>query len=196
MKPKILLSINRYGSFTILPSQFCGPQCGSTNMTDYEYRVKIEAYDTRLIEPEMFVLDNEHVTEYFDRKYLQERCEVRSCEVIAQDAISYFLSLFIGPRAIYGFIDIQRIKVWVRGSEVSFITGEWKKPEQMLFQTTSAEIKPLKFDVEHILVQDPYRLEEMGYHHKDGVARNVRVTSGVRKLLDQVRNYRFKPSKK
>lgn len=144
MKPKLLLSINRIGSFHIKPEQFCGPQCGSTAMTDYEYRVKIEAYDTRLIEPEMFVLNNEHVTEYFDKKYHQERCTVLSCEVIAQDAICYFLALFVGPEAKYRFIDVQRIKVWIRGAEVSFITGEWKKEDMPKFFVTGGAVDLIK----------------------------------------------------
>lgn len=126
-KPKILLSVNRYGSFCIKPEQFHNSQCGTTEMTEYAYRVKIEAYDTRLIEPEMFVLDNEHVTAYFDKKYVEECCTVKSCEVIAQESINYFLSLFLGKDAMYKFIDVQRIKVWIRGAEVSFITGEWVK---------------------------------------------------------------------
>lgn len=99
-------------------------------MTDYEYRVKIEAYDHRLIEPEMFVLNNEDVTAYFNQKYTVERCTVRSCEVIAQDAIYYFLSLFESLESKYSFIHVQKIKVWVRGAEESFITGEWVKPSR------------------------------------------------------------------
>lgn len=126
-KPEIVLSINRFGEFDIEPSQFCGAQCGSNEMVHYSYKVRIEATNKKLIEPEMFVLDNEHVTAYFNKKYVEEKCTVRSCEIVAQDAIEYFLNLFVGDDAPHKDIDVRSIKVWVRGSEVSFITGEWVK---------------------------------------------------------------------
>lgn len=120
-----MLSINRMGTFDILPEQFCDAQCGMNTKVDYAYEVKIEATDKQLIEPEMFVVDNMAVKEYFDNRYVGERCQVRSCEVLASDAIKHFYGWFRGEGAIYPYIDVRRIYVVIRGSDHSFITGEW-----------------------------------------------------------------------
>lgn len=126
-KGDIKLSINRFGSFTVLPEQFHESQCGRKEKVDYKYEVMIEATDKNLIEPHKFVVDNLQVKNYFMDKYENLRSVVGSCEMIACDAIEDMRSWFVGEMAVWPEIDLKRIKVVIRGSDESFIVGEWIK---------------------------------------------------------------------
>lgn len=123
----VMLSINRKGEFDIDVSQAHSSQCGRESITHYRYEVKIEAMNKDLSKPDMFVLDNGMVDRYFVEKYVEKQETCFSCEVMAVDAIRHFKSLFIGMDAPYRYIDVRTIKVIIHGSDISFITGEWKK---------------------------------------------------------------------
>lgn len=121
----ILLQINRKGKFTIEPSQCSNIQCGREGEREFSYEVSIEATEKCLREPEMFVLDNTIFKDYFDNKYMRDKDQCRSCEIVACDAIKYFRNLMLEENAPFGHVDIKKIVVIISGSEFSHIKGEW-----------------------------------------------------------------------
>lgn len=122
MKNPISVSINRVGEFTVLPEQFDDFQCGREGAQTYKYEVSIEATEECLQEPEMFLMDNLLVKEYFENRYERERGKCRSCEVMACEAIRHFMILLAEKE-----IRIKRIEVIIRGSEESFIKAIWER---------------------------------------------------------------------
>lgn len=127
MNKPITLTVNRLGTFSVTAEQACDSQCGTVGHRDYRYEVAIKATNKKLIEPQMFVIDNIVVTEYFQKTYVEGKKIVKSCEVVAQDCIEHITSLFIGKKAPYNYVELQEVRVLVSGGEKSFIVGEWKR---------------------------------------------------------------------
>lgn len=96
-------------------------------LNTYKYEVSIKATNRQFIEPNMFVIDNHELDKYFVEKYTKGGAECPSCEVMVCDAVNYFYELFMGENAPYRFVDVKKIKVTLRGSDYSFIEGEWDK---------------------------------------------------------------------
>lgn len=124
MTERIAVSINRIGKFKIKDDQFDVYQCGFKGTKEYTYEVSIEATDACLSEPDMFVMENGIVAEYFKKKYEVDRERVRSCEMVSCQALRDLKKIIAeqNPKA-----DLQRITIIIRGTEVSFIKAEWKK---------------------------------------------------------------------
>lgn len=134
-KGDIVLQVNKHGKFEIDSEQFSGAQCGTRGKKEYNYEVMIEATDKSLSAPDMFMIENGIIKQYFDRTYVKEKAKCKSCEVMACDAIEFFRSLFIYdgckvPR--FPNVDVKRIVVLIRGHSSSFIKGEWvSKPSKL-----------------------------------------------------------------
>lgn len=126
MQNKIKISINRVGEFAVTPEQADGYQCGMTEAREYGYEVTIEATETCLKAPDMFLIDNGIVKDYFEKKYIEEGAKCESCETMACEAIRYFRGLFIGENAPHPHVDVSRILVIIRGSKNSFIKALWE----------------------------------------------------------------------
>jgi hypothetical protein len=122
---RILLRINREGSFSVSESAQTAHQCGKIAQSQYRYFCSIEATNERLT-PEGFVMENMWVDEYFQATYNLETKEVPSCEKMAQDAIAHILHLFARQPDLRE-VDLRRILIRIHGSPVSFIEGEWRK---------------------------------------------------------------------
>jgi len=120
-KTNIGLSINREGTFSILAEQCCDTQCGFNNQTSYKYFVSIQGTGENVKQPEMFLLDNMVIRDYFQTRFIEERNTVKSCETVALDAVEHFRDMFVST---YGN-DPKRILVRIHGAMESFIEATW-----------------------------------------------------------------------
>lgn len=120
----IAISINREGRFMIQPEQFCDAQCGYNEQVEYGYFVSITATGSSVKAPQMFLLDNMVIREYFLKKFVEERCTVRSCEIIALDAVEHFTSLF---RSAHCGVSPLKVLVRIHGANESYIEATWPR---------------------------------------------------------------------
>ncbi len=123
----IALTINRMGEFTVSKDQCTEWQCGASGTKTFKYEVSIQATDRCIKAPEMFVIDNAVISDYFKVKYEITKSPCKSCEIISCEAIEFFKSLFLDYDAPHPEVNVQNITVIIRGSEHSFIKAEWSK---------------------------------------------------------------------
>lgn len=126
----ILLTINREGAFkadTIKSAHVS--QCGRVAKEEYQYKVSITATNKKLMQPFGFVVDNALVHDYFIETYEKGRAKCLSCELMSCAALEHFRSLFVGKLAPCKGVELVSIKVTIRGSDHSFIEGEWIAPK-------------------------------------------------------------------
>ncbi len=126
---RVMLSVNRTGTFRAMSCQFTKGQCGNERERQYSFEVRVEATNESL-SPHGFVVDNQVLYEYFRRRYEEERVPVRSCEDVAQDAVDHFLGWFASGPKWRQRVKLRRIVVTVHGHTSSWITAEWtSRPE-------------------------------------------------------------------
>lgn len=126
-KLPLRLTVNREGLFTVTRGQATEFQCGSNGRTHYKYRVAIEATNKHLQEPELFVIENSLIDQYFQELYGNSATPVDSCEAMACRAVEHFHSLFSDEQSGLLGVEVTRIYVALHGSEFAFIEAAWEK---------------------------------------------------------------------
>lgn len=116
-----MLSLERKGSFSAATMIDNPHKCGAMLNRDYNYRVRMTAKSTRLT-PEGYLLNNEHVQEYFDSTFGEKAqpWEAISCERLAIACCEGLAELV----RKYG-IDLLMIEVAIEGSNGAIITASW-----------------------------------------------------------------------
>jgi len=119
----MLLRLERSGRFNASGSMIPNARkCGSMRSKVYSYTVRIEATDSRLT-VEGFVLNNEVVGDYFDRKYGRSapKWDAVSCELMALTAAKELADIICGQG-----VDCRKVLVTITGSNGARITASWE----------------------------------------------------------------------
>lgn len=93
--------------------------CGAPKVGPNVYRYVCEIdTDESNLDDRGFIIDNNDVHEYFEKRYRVPR-QAKSCELMAMEAVKKLRGLM--PNA-------QRIAVTIYGSAKAGLTAEWRKP--------------------------------------------------------------------
>lgn len=115
----MLVSIERAGKVRASSMISNAHKCAAMRTRKYQYHCLIVANDTKLT-PEGYVLNNEQVQEFFERKFgrLAPRWDAMSCELMA---LTSARELF--DRLLANGIDVVSVQVTITGSNGAKITA-------------------------------------------------------------------------